>query len=516
MLDANDPAAYVFGLDAVDLDDRMRLFSFVTADQRHEYLWILRAIDQARANYQVVLSTEAVALALDALAERGGGCPQGEDVDLPARLDALDEWGLLDRTQDATRAATLAEYRRRHSVYQFTEAGHRAFTAVESVLGATKGETSLSRTVFQDLLDDLDELAAANRRGDGNTVYRRLDRIDRSLNDVAERAARFYTMLGDLTRTTEVDVAVFQTHKDALITHLRDFHNELQRYAPLLHKAVVAVEETGVDRLVETATEQDERPFMTFTDRLAGWRRRWEGVKAWLAPPSIELGSEVDRLHHATFNAISDITGMVRQLADARRGGVSRESQLRHLAGWFVNTPSMAAAHALFDLTFDLSGPRHVGRTYDEPELHSTSASWWRADAVELSKTLIERGRAPANHDTRGAKVKRDKAARRQLQQHQIELVRKERESASTMADQARDGFATTVLDDRQFQLLLRLLDHAMNERSGQLQHAVSATAHGVRLRLSPSDNHTVVVSKSGTMRLAGVLLAVEPTTETR
>ena len=165
-----DTPTYAFGLDAVGLDDRMRLFSFITAPERHDYLWVLRAIDRTRANYQVVLSTEAVAQALDALAERSGDYPGSDELDLPARLDALDDWGVLDRTQDAVRAATLAEYRRRHSVYQFNEAGHRAFTAVESVLGAKMEETSLSRTVFPDLLEDLQQLATANRGGDGGTA----------------------------------------------------------------------------------------------------------------------------------------------------------------------------------------------------------------------------------------------------------------------------------------------------------------------------------------------------------
>src|SRR5690606_12007953 len=145
------------------------------------------------------------------------------------------------------------------------------------------------RTVFRDLLEDLEQLAAASRGGDGDTVLRRFRRIDSSLNEVAEQAARFYAMIGDLTRTTEVDAAIFQAHKDALISHLRDFHNELQRYSPLLHEAATAVEETGIERLVGTAAEHDDRPFGSFADRLADWRRRWEGVKAWLAPPSTEL-----------------------------------------------------------------------------------------------------------------------------------------------------------------------------------------------------------------------------------
>jgi hypothetical protein len=112
-----DSPTYAFGLDAVGLDDRMRLFSFVTATERHDYLLVLRAIDRARANYQVVLSTEAVAQALDGLAEHDGDCPRGDEIDLAARLDALDDWGVLDRPRtrprpprsSSTGAATLSK-----------------------------------------------------------------------------------------------------------------------------------------------------------------------------------------------------------------------------------------------------------------------------------------------------------------------------------------------------------------------------------------------------------------------
>ncbi|HXZ76710.1 MAG TPA: hypothetical protein VEH31_38375, partial [Streptosporangiaceae bacterium] len=38
-----------FGIDAFTVDDRLRLFHFAAAEKRHEYLWLLRAFDRARA-----------------------------------------------------------------------------------------------------------------------------------------------------------------------------------------------------------------------------------------------------------------------------------------------------------------------------------------------------------------------------------------------------------------------------------------------------------------------------------
>ncbi len=156
---ASKPNRSVFGLDEFGLDDRLRLFGYVTAENRLAYLWVLRAFDAARSNYQVLLHTTDVAAALSKLVVANPDCPDPAELELPRLLDALVEWGVLDRAQDASRAASLAEYRNRHSVYQFTEAGYRAHRAVESVLAASIDDSGLSRLVFADLLADLSALA---------------------------------------------------------------------------------------------------------------------------------------------------------------------------------------------------------------------------------------------------------------------------------------------------------------------------------------------------------------------
>ncbi|MGH3821457.1 MAG: DUF2397 family protein, partial [Pseudonocardiaceae bacterium] len=124
-------AETAFGIDAFALDDRMRLFHFLAADKRTVYLWLLRAFNRARANYHVLLHTGDVAAQLAALASEHPDCPVPED--LAAALDTLVGWGNLERSQDATRATTIQEYRNRHSVYQLTDAGFRAYQAVEQV-----------------------------------------------------------------------------------------------------------------------------------------------------------------------------------------------------------------------------------------------------------------------------------------------------------------------------------------------------------------------------------------------
>lgn len=492
-----------FGIDAFALDDRMRLFHFLAADKRTVYLWALRAFNRARVNYQVLLHTSDVGAQLAELAAEHPECPTPDD--LPAVLDSLVDWGNLDRGQDAARAATVQEYRNRHSVYQLTDAGFRAYQAVEQVLAARLDDATLSRLVFPDVLADLSALAAASTAGDAEEVYRKLSRLDRALSDMAERAARFYLLLGELSRTTDHRAEVFLAHKDALLAHMREFHAELLRYSPRLHAATLAVAATGVDRMLELATEADDRLFRSPAERLEDWRQRWAGLVAWFGadrPPT-----ESDRLQQATVAAISDVLAMLRRVTEARRGGVSRESQLRHLAAWFTAAPSESAAHALFGAVFGLRTPRHIGIPHDDPEAVPSRRSWWEAPAVEVSRTLVETGRAPG--PGRPAAVERNDAVRRRLREHQLTDAAQRRAAAEELA---AGGLRGRVLSEAETVVLLALLDRALGARVPvRTVVRASGSAHGVRLLLEPCDGVSTVVTVRGRLHLDRVRLSVTP-----
>lgn len=148
-----------FGLDTVAADERLRLFHFVVGPDRFLYLAILRIFDRARQRYQVQLDVEQVAAEL-------AGNPIGDEEYEPSNvqnaLDVLTNWKLLHRSHDAGRVTTIAEYRRRNSIYQLTEIGFLAFRAVEDVLRAKPSDAELRRLAFPAILADLDALAAAN------------------------------------------------------------------------------------------------------------------------------------------------------------------------------------------------------------------------------------------------------------------------------------------------------------------------------------------------------------------
>ncbi|MFD8527173.1 TIGR02677 family protein [Streptosporangium canum] len=494
-----------FGIDAFTLDDRMRLFHFAAAEKRNEYLWLLRAFDRGRANYQVLLHASSARELLGQLREEHPGCPEIGEVQ--PLLDSLNEWRLLDRSYDGTRAANLTEYRNRHYVYQFTQAGYRAYRAVEDVLGATLEDAQLSKLIFPDILADLYALAKANRTGDAEEVYRKLSRLDQVLSDMAQRAARFYLMLGDLARTNDTRPEVFLSHKDALLTHMREFTAELARYTPRLAGAVRDVAETGVDRLIAYAAFADERIFRTPEGREEDWRQRWAGLTHWFGTGAgRDAHSEAERLQTATVTAIANVLALLRRVTEARRGGVSRESQLRHLAQWFVSCPGDEAAHGLFQAAFDLGGPRHIAVTHEDPELIPARLSWWDAEPVPLSRGLVEAGREPRKTGAT-ARIQRNEAQRQRLRAEQLKLQRERRGAAAALAV---DGLYDRMLDEPQTQALLGLLNLALSARvPASTTVTASGSAHGVRLTLRPCEGSTTVRTVRGRLHLSGVRLEV-------
>ncbi|WP_328590556.1 TIGR02677 family protein [Rhodococcus spongiicola] len=485
-------------------EDRLRLFSFTTAEKRAEYLWVLRAFDNARANYVVLLHAGDAADILTRIAGDDAAATL-TSAEITPLLEQLHSWGVLERSYDGSRVATLAEYRNRHFVYQFSQAGYLAFRAVEDVLGARLEDATLSRLALPDLLADLEELAEANRRADGDLIYRKLARLDSTLTDMAERAAQFYLMLGDLVRTTEVTPEAFLAHKDALLSHMREFSSDLARYAPRLEAAIEIVEATGVDSLIARAAASDERVFLSREHRESDWRTRWSGLTQWFVAASAP--SESDRLREGTMSAVAAVLSLLRRVTEARRGGVSRESQLRHLAGWFAAAPTEDLAHALYQLVFDLGRPRHLSMVHPDADIIPESRSWWDATPVEVSRTLAETGR-PASPGV-PARVQRDEASVRRLRREQLAA---QRARATAAASLAAEGAYDRVLDAQETDVLLSLLSAALTARVpvGGTVPSSTGSENGVRLTLRPHAESTVVQTSRGKIHLDGMQVTVQ------
>src|SRR5580692_9122066 len=255
-------------LDALAVSDRFRLFNFTRRDDHLAYLWVLRALERLRAVHHVQAHAGDVARALAELAQLHEDVPAEFDdlTALRGRLDALASDQILHRLEDAARAGSLARYRNRQSVYQFSELGYRAYSAVEDVLRARVRDANLSRLVFSDILEDLRALHKAVREADGDQVHRRLSRLDAVLDDMSRRAAQFHLTLGEIMRSTDTSPDTFLRYKNALLTHMTDFMAELDRYLPRLAAAIAAIdavtETGGHDVMLDLAAQADERPFL--------------------------------------------------------------------------------------------------------------------------------------------------------------------------------------------------------------------------------------------------------------
>lgn len=492
-------------LDTLAVSDRFRLFNFTRRDDHVAYLWVLRALDRLRSVHQVQAHTEDVAVALEELAETYDEVPVTETAYLRDRLDALSEDGMVHRLEDASRAGSLARYRNRQSVYQFSELGYRAFTAVEGVLSARIRDANLSRLVFSDILDDLKALSKATDSGDAEQVYRRLARLDTVLDDMSRRAAQFHLTLGEIVRSTDTSPDTFLKYKNALLTHMTDFMAELDRYLPRLAVAVTDVDEK---RMLELVTEADDRPFLSSTDIGADWRWRWGALRAWFGEPDGPADNRAEGLRSATRSAVSGVIALLRQVTEAQRGGVNRSSQLRHLAEWVCATPDEQAAHALMSAAFNLRSVRHLGGAHDDAEQISTRASWQDAPGVDISVTLFRKGKAPAPGVPQPAKS--NPAVKAELRRRQAEARAAERAAARALLGSGAHG---RVLDESETRVLLRLLTLATEARTVVAGRVRSAAGGNdvLTMRLVPNERGSQVRTPDGTLHLPGFELELTP-----
>jgi uncharacterized protein (TIGR02677 family) len=491
------------------VSDRFRLFNFTRRDDHVAYLWVLRAMDRLRAVHQVQVDADQVGAALAELAELYDDVPT-LDAGLRDRLDALHEDRVVHRFDDASRAGNLVRYRNRQSVYQFSELGYWAYTAVEDLLEARIQDANLSRLVFSDILEDLKALAAANRAGETEQVYRRLSRLDSVMVDMGRRSAQFHVTLGEIVRSTDTSPDLFLRYKNALLTHMTDFMAELDRHLARLGRAVREVEDTGLGDLLARAAEADERPFMPYAERLDEWERRWAALRAWFAA---EGDSRAGELRAATRTAVSGVIALLRQITEAQRGGVNRATQLRHLAEWVWGAPDTEAAHALMSAAFNLRSARHLGGAHDDAEDISDRATWWDAPGVELSISLFRTGKAPTTGVPQP--VRAGTGARAELRRRQAAERAAERAAAGRLL---HSGAYDRVLDEDETRVLLRLLTRALEARTvvaGRLGGG-SGAGDTVMMRLSPSAGGSTVATTRGLLHLPGFAVELAPARRVR
>ncbi len=255
-------------------------------------------------------------------------------------LEALCDWGAVDRYQDSSRASSTREFKRKRFTYDITAAGEIAERAALAVDRLSERIGALERSQVPELLDALIALAIEAERSDPQP-----GKLVALFNDVAAKLERLRSDTGDFMRDLgavmadeqAVELEPFERYKRRVIDHLQGFRAELRRLDPQFSSAIDRVEGVGLARVVAIAAESDDPPVFGLSDEQVAARRaerlaeEWNGVRRWFrggageAPPWHEL----DR---ALGDAIEWIIQSAQRLIDRRTRRVDRAAEYRALA----------------------------------------------------------------------------------------------------------------------------------------------------------------------------------------
>lgn len=371
--------------------NRLDVFSYVIEKNAPIYRAIVGIFADAKARYRIQLRVEEVAREL-----RARAVIIGDEVDLIRHLDALHDWGNLKRTQDTREAATLAEFYRRHSLYQFTPEGeeaHRGVLAVERVFETSGGR--LSSVMLPAIAERLAALRAEMdaEQPDAARLYTLLRELHGFSTELAENARRFMNDLADSLERLALTDEAFLAYKRAVLVYLQGFVAELNRYQPQIVAAIEEIDGLGADRVMVLAATADEAPAPDGTRRgpVRELRDRWEALRAWFCGTPHQR-PEVEHLRKATRDAIGRILRVLDRLNEKRFLRINRAADLLCLARWFAAASTAVERDALFTAAFGLHSARHFSISCPDEGV-DRGRSWWSAEPAAVAPRLRESGR---------------------------------------------------------------------------------------------------------------------------
>jgi uncharacterized protein (TIGR02677 family) len=365
---------------------RLTIFAYTVEALAPLYRTVLRLFLEVKARYRIQFRPDEVA------AELGCGAQ-----DVERALDQLVQWGNLRRSHDTGRVATLADFRRRHLIYQLTPAGEAAERAVGEVVAALERSGSLQRvmlgTILRNLVEIRRELAQQVPRPE--RLFEHLFNVTEQFRALTENASTFLARLYEAIDQGEVHAEAFLAYKQAVLEYLEQFLGELSETAPRITAEVQAIDQDG-ERLVRLAAQADEAPSpLGIQDPADGLRRKWRGIAAWFVGDGREP-TTVEHLRAAARGAINRILLVLERLHEKRFRRFSRTADLLRLAGWFDGLAGGEEAHRLFQQAFGLFGARHLGGLDEDPDFVLPATSWWDAPPVPIAPALRRTGRGTA------------------------------------------------------------------------------------------------------------------------
>ncbi|MEC3980671.1 TIGR02677 family protein [Amycolatopsis sp. H20-H5] len=478
-------------------DPDFQPFAHLNAPNSALYRLVMKTFVQAKRRFTVHLRPEDVHEKLTTV----------ELPEIAKALANLVDWGNLRDDPDTSRVTTVEDFHRARFLYQLTDRGEAAESALTAYDEALGRRGALQGVALSDIATQLQVLLelAGQAAPDPAKVHLALRGLVSRFTDLAGNAQAF---MGSLQRTIDLhdaDADAFRAYKDRLIDYLERFIRDLVGTGGKIATLIDGIESLGVHALLDIAAwreaedaapgqgEGADDPRRSEFERVRPlWQDRWQGVRAWFVSEQ-HHPSQAKLLRSQARAAIPQLLQVVAALNERRAGRSDRSADFRSLAKWFAQAPDEASLHQLWRSAFGLSASRHLtvdGETLETRAEHPVppSTPWADAPPLEISPRLRKTG----SYERRG---KPNRVVDRSEQRRYLaELATRE---ATETAD-ARAALVTShptrltdlgLLEPAAFRLFLALLGDALAAKTPGTRTVETTTSDGsMAIRLTALD----------------------------
>ena len=467
-----------------------RVFSHLNQDHAASYRAILGVFARNREHFVIHLRPSEV---LNQLSE-SAFCPADEE-ELVSRLVQLTDWGNLERSPDRVEAATVEEFYRARFLYQLSEAGEAAESALLHFEDRLHRPGELQTTALREIIDFLsgiDELLAVDAP-DIPKVYGQFKTLFDRFEELTQRAQTFMRGLYSTIELHGISVEDFVDYKSRLIDYLERFLGELVLATSEISKRIVELRFS--DDFFDQMADQALVDSLELTDELRQktreqWAGRWNGFQLWFLGSSSSL-SQAEILRRRAREAIPGLLFTVNTINERRVSRSDRLADWQTLALWFAEAPSDADAHRLWRSAFSMSSARHLS-VNDETLLlrdqldEGPRTSWLDAEPIRLSPRLRSTGRvSPRGGIGKVIDTSKERDLLAQLAAEETRQIETARELLAKGKLQLLSEFDS--LNPIAFDLLLDLLGEAMSARMDTTATIEASSSDGsLMIRLEP------------------------------
>jgi uncharacterized protein (TIGR02677 family) len=483
-----------------------RVFSHLNQDHAVTYRAILEVFAKNREHFVIHLRPSEVLRHLS----DSSACPVDEE-ELVGRLVQLTEWGNLERSPDRMEAATVEEFYRARFLYQLSEAGEAAESALRHFEERLHRPGELQTTALREIIDFLSgihELLSASEP-DVPKIYGQFKTLFDRFEELTQRAQTFMRGLYSTIELHGISVEDFVDYKSRLIDYLERFLGELVLATSEISRRIVELplSESFFDQMTEQGLVDSLEPSEELRNKTRErWTGRWHGFQGWFLGTSSSL-SQAEILRRRAREAIPGLLFTVHTINERRVSRSDRLADWQTLALWFAEAPGEADAHRLWRSAFSMSSARHLSINEETLLLRDQidegpRTSWLDAEPIRLSPRLRSTGRVTA----RGGMNKIiDTSKERELLAQLAAEESRQIETARELLAGGKVQFLSEFesLNPIAFDLLLDLLGEAMSARMDPLVAVKASSSDGsLTIRLEPfsSDRVARIPTRDGVL----------------